>query len=338
MSVVANMYNGTPDFPITISTANPTTAFLAKIVPATVPFTFASPTTVNFGTQPVGVSSSIFNGSPTVRLSNFSSTAATLSPVQVSPSAVFSESDNCGGTVPAGGYCTLTLNFTPNAPNTRTGTVTIASNASDSPTVITLTGTGQDTAFIQLSTSVLTFGNQAVGTSSTAQTVTITNLGDETTGLTISVGTSQFSTLNNCPSQLAPGASCTATVTFSPTQAGLLTDNLSIYSTVTGNTYVALTGTGTITGGTSAVTLSGTSLQFGPQATSTTSAAQYVTLTNSGAVAIAIDSYTPSGNFNVSNYTCAPPPSKCPRRLPAASTLLSRLQRRISHRLTNHHR
>ncbi len=54
------IFTARSDFPITISTANPATAFLAKIVPATLPFTFASPTTVNFGTQPVGVSSSIY--------------------------------------------------------------------------------------------------------------------------------------------------------------------------------------------------------------------------------------------------------------------------------------
>jgi beta-lactam-binding protein with PASTA domain len=301
MSVVAAIY-GTSDFPITISNSNPADAFLARIVPATLPFTIASPTTVSFGTQPVGVSTSIYNGAPAVRLSNYSSAAATLSSIVVSPSSVFSESDNCSGSVPAGGYCTLTLNFTPNAPSTWTGTVTITSNASNSPTTITLTGTGSNTAFVEPSQSSLTFGNQGVGTSSTAQSVTITNLGNQTTALNIYVSTSNFSTLNNCPSELLPGASCTATVTFSPTQAGLLTDTLTIYSSVGPNASVPLSGTGTITGGTSAVTLSGTSLQFGPQVVSTTSSYQAIYLTNNGAVPIVIQSAAVSGPFTLYNY------------------------------------
>jgi Abnormal spindle-like microcephaly-assoc'd, ASPM-SPD-2-Hydin/Beta-propeller repeat len=317
MSVVANIY-GTSDFPITISSANPTAAVLARIVPATAPFVVPYPAAVVFGSQPVGVSTSIYSGASTVRLGNFSGTAATLSPIQVSPPTVFSESDNCGGSIPAGGYCTLTLNFTPNAPSTWAGTVTITSNASDSPTTIALSGTGYDTAFVQPSQSSLTFGNQAVGASSTAQTVTVSNLGDQTTALNIYVGTSNFSSVNNCPSQLLPGANCTASVTFSPTQAGLLTDTLTISSSVGPSAYVSISGTGTVAGGTSAVTLSAASLQFAPQAVSTTSTYQLVYVTNNGAVPIVVQSYAASGDFTVSNYNCASlpfqlnPQSSCP--------------------------
>jgi hypothetical protein len=303
MSVVANI-QGTSDFPITIASANPATAVLAKIAPATLPFTVALSTAVSFGTQPVGVSTSVYSGAVTVRLGNFSSTAATLSPIQVSPSTVFSESDNCGGAIPAGGYCTLTLNFTPTAPSTWNGTVTVTSNASNSPTTITLTGTGYNTAFIEPSSNSLTFGDQAVGTSSTAQSVTITNLGNQTTALNIYVSTSNFSELNNCPAELLPGAGCTASVTFAPTQAGLLTDNLTIYSTGGPNASIPLFGSGTITGGTSAVSLSATTLQFGPQAISTTSTALLIYVTNNGAVPIVVQSYTASGDFAVSNYNC----------------------------------
>ncbi len=303
MSVVGNI-EGTSDFPITIPNSNPADAFVARIAAVAAPFTFASPTTVSFGNQPVGVSTSIYNGSPTVRLNNFSSTAATLSPIQVSPSTVFSESDNCGGTVAAGGYCTLTLNFTPNAPSTFNGTATITSNASDSPTVITLTGTGTNSAFAEPSQTSLTFGNQAVGTTSAAQTVTITNLGNITTVLNVTVSTSDFAAVNNCPSELLPGAMCTASVTFTPTQAGLRTDTLTISSTGGPNASVPLSGSGTISGGTSSITLSTASLQFNPQLVNTTSATQLIYVTNSGSFPVAVQNYTASGDFTVANYDC----------------------------------
>jgi hypothetical protein len=65
------------------------------------------------------------------------------------------------------------------------------------------------------------FVNIPVGTTSAAQSTTLTNLGPGT--LTISgiglkgVNTSVFTEKNTCPQSLAPGAACTITITFTPT-------------------------------------------------------------------------------------------------------------------------
>ncbi len=311
MSVVGNILY-TSDFPITISTTNPTYAFLAKIGPTSTPFIVALPSTINFGNQAVGVSTSISNGTATIVLRNMSATTATLQPITASPAGIFTESDNCGGSIPGGGSCTLSVNFTPSAPGARTGSVTVISNASDSPTIITLNGTGVDAAYITASPTSLVFGNQATGTSSAPQGVTLTNIGDETAALNVYTNTANFSELNNCPSQLAPGSSCLVNVTFSPTQPGLLTDNLYFYSPSYGTGSVPLSGSGTVTGATSALTLSTASISFANQVVNTTSPIQQIFLTNNGTVPIAIQSIstsvtTGSGSFGISYDACANP-------------------------------
>jgi hypothetical protein len=303
MFVAANI-SGVSDFPSSISNGAPQDAVLLEIIPSATPFVLPFPAGVQFGNQPVGVSTAVFKGAATVRLNNLSSSAATLQPIQVSPSSVFSESDNCAGAIPAGGYCTLTLNFDPDAPSAFTGTVTITSNAANSPATIALSGAGYDTAFAEPSQSSVTFGNQAVGSSSTPQTLSIANLGDQTTALNIYTGTGDFSAVNNCPPQLLPGASCSASVSFSPTQAGLRTDTLTIISSVGLNASVSLSGSGTVSGGTSAITLSTTSLQFVPQAVGAASGPQTVYLTNSGSVPVVVQNYTASGDFAISHYNC----------------------------------
>jgi len=73
----------------------------------------------------------------------------------------------------------------------------------------------------------LNFGNLNVGSSSTAETITVANTGSTTlTGLSTSLTTYgaamflPFSFTNNCGSSLGAGANCTIDVTFSPTKAG----------------------------------------------------------------------------------------------------------------------
>jgi hypothetical protein len=95
------------------------------------------------------------------------------------------------------------------------------------------------------SANSLSFGAQAVGTSATAQTVTITNT--STTNLSFgSISVSgDFSQTNSCAT-LAPNASCTVSVVFTPTTAGARTGTLTISdSDPSGQQTVALSGTAT---------------------------------------------------------------------------------------------
>ena len=66
-----------------------------------------------------------------------------------------------------------------------------------------------------LSPASLTFGNQTAGTTSAAQTVTLTNTGGQKLLFSISID-SGFAETDDCGAAVAPGAACSINVTFSP--------------------------------------------------------------------------------------------------------------------------
>jgi hypothetical protein len=188
------------------------------------------------------------------------------------------------------------------------------STGGDDPTTLTqvspLTGSlsggaaGAQGSVASLSPGNLTFAGQNVGTTSVAQTVTLTNKATATAPLSITsiAASGDFAQTNNCPSSLAVGASCTINVTFTPTAAGTRTGTLTVNDNAAGSPHtVSLSGTGVAPA--PAVSLSPASLTFGNQNTGTTSAAQSVTLTNTGTASLSITGISISGDFAQTN-TC----------------------------------
>ncbi len=294
------------DFPITLPGTG-TYGVLAKIGPATAGFTWATPSSLTFNNQPVGVSTSITGGTQSINLRNLSNTAVTLTSIVPSPS-IFSESDNCNGTIAASGYCTLSIDFTPGSSGQRSGTLTVTSNASNSPAVFALSGTGTDEQYIYTATASLTFGDQSVGTMSTTQSLTVTNLGDESYGLGMYT-TANFQELNNCPTQIAPGMSCTATISFIPTSPGLITGYLEIY----GYGAVSLSGTGTVSGNVTDLVPSSTSLNFGIQTIGVASPYQTIYISNISSAPVTIQSITASGDYSLNYSSCSLPGQLAPQ-------------------------
>ncbi len=80
--------------------------------------------------------------------------------------------------------------------------------------------------YLSTSTSSLDFGLVNLNTESPAQTVTITNPGPDPTPISSVSATNGFDETNNCPATLAVGASCTATVTITPTAVQQYQGNL----------------------------------------------------------------------------------------------------------------
>ena len=114
-------------------------------------------------------------------------------------------------------------------------------------------GSGSSTASASLtaSPSSLSFGNENVGSTSAAQTVTFQNTGSAAATISSITAGSGFAETNTCGSSLAAGASCTAGVTFTPTANGAASGSVTVASNATNSTLtVALSGTGT--GGTAA--------------------------------------------------------------------------------------
>ena len=149
----------------------------------------------------------------------------------------------------------------------------------------------------------LTFGNQAENTTSASQAVTITNVGTSTVTISNIVASTNFGETNSCPATLvagdSEGSSCVVNVTFTPTATGALAGTVMVTYTNTGSetpqmVTIPLTGTGTpATGGT--VTVTPSSLAFGSQALTTTSAAMSVTVMNNGTGAVNFTGFTVSG-------------------------------------------
>lgn len=102
---------------------------------------------------------------------------------------------------------------------------------------------------IAVSPSSLAFGDQAVGTTSSARTVTISNPGDATANISSVNVSGDYARTTNCGATLAAGASCTANVTFTPAAAGSRAGSLSVSSNAPGSPHgVSLSGNGTVAG------------------------------------------------------------------------------------------
>ena len=98
-----------------------------------------APAALTFPSQALNTTSS----AQAVTVSNTGTAAASLS--AIATSGDFSQTNTCGTSIAAGASCTVSVKFTPVASGTRTGSLTIASNASNSPATVALTGTGAGT-------------------------------------------------------------------------------------------------------------------------------------------------------------------------------------------------
>jgi hypothetical protein len=158
-----------------------------------------------------------------------------------------------------------------------------------------------------LSSSTVSFASQPVGTSSGAQTVTVTNTG--TGNLAIVTVTlsgpncKDYAASNDtCTgATLLPNGTCTVGVTFTPTTEGDSSASLSFTDIAPHSPQtVTLSGTGTE----AVVGLSPASLTFTGQLSGTSSAAQSVIVKNTGNATLTISGITVSGDFSQTN-TCA---------------------------------
>jgi hypothetical protein len=255
------------------------------------PVASLSPTSLSFGNQMVGTTSA----AQVVTLTNTGT--ASLSIASIATSGDFAQINNCPSTLAVNVNCTINVTFTPTATSTRNGTLSVTDNASGSPQTVSLGGTGI-APLVKLLPSSLYFGNQAVGTASAARAVTMTNTGTASLSISGIAISGDFAQANNCASALAVNASCTINVTFAPTAKGARTGTLSVTDNASGSPQtVSLSGTGLAP----IVSLSPTSVSFGNQAVGTTSAAQPVTLTNTGSSSLSISGLTASGDFAQTN-------------------------------------
>jgi hypothetical protein len=237
MAVAAGDFNG--DGRLDLATANGSANNVSVLLQlSTGPVAAVAPSSLTFSNQNLGTTSA----AQPVTLSNKGNAA--LGITSITTSADFGETHNCAGSVAAGGSCTINVTFSPTANGSLTGTLTITDNASNSPQMVTLTGTGTGPA-VSLSFSLLTFSAQTVTNSSSAQTVTLSNTGGAPLALSSITASGDFSQTNTCGTTVSQGANCTISVTFKPTAAGTRTGSVSISDNAPDSPQsIALSGTG----------------------------------------------------------------------------------------------
>jgi hypothetical protein len=289
---------------------------------------FTNPSPMDFGSVQVGQTSQ--NGSNYLLISNFGiscSTSPCGGPLTIS-SIVSGLSDYsvvsaqgsptyCTAfpiTMPVESECGFYVIFAPAQAGARNTTLTINSNDPGGPAVVPVTGVGLALPLGDLSVTALNFGYAAIGVASPPLTVNLLNTASIPLAVSGVVPSANYEVASNtCSTSVAPGASCTIGVTFTPPTAGAFSGTLTVSDNDAfgGQQTVALNGIGAI--GPSLMIVPST-VNFPNQANNTTGPPQAVTLTNFGDSAITFgpnafvttsaDIYVATAQFVISSNTC----------------------------------
>ncbi|MEV0271170.1 choice-of-anchor D domain-containing protein [Hamadaea sp. NPDC050747] len=293
-----------------------------------------NPASLTFGGTVVGSPAA----TQTVTVTNTGTTTATVS--GVTASGDFSQTNNCSS-LAVNASCTVTVGFTPTAAGTRTGTVTLTSNATNNPATVALSGSGIGTTTNLALQKPATASSQANGSLTPALAVD----GD---------ANSYWESANNAfPQWLQVDLGGTysvgkVTLKLPPSSAwGTRTQTLSVQTSTNGSTFTTAVGSATYTftspanvvnvavpatnaryvrvtftansgwpagqaselevypsgGGSTSPVLSAApgSLTFASQALNTTSPAQAVTVTNTGNATATVSGVTTTGDYSQTN-------------------------------------
>ena len=247
-----------------------------------------SPASLSFGTQTVGSTSA----AKTVVLTNNQSTTLSFSFTTSGNYAINSPGTTCGASLASKAKCNIAITFAPTANGSINGALAITDATPFSPQLVALSGTGSGgtTAPLAFTPTSLTFTAQAVGTTSPAKSLAVKNNSASAVTLNTIASSGDFSAIgsgaNPCSANLnlAPAATCTLNITFSPALGASGTINGGVIITdnaVVNQQVLNVKGTASLP-----LTFAPASLTFGPQTVATTSAAQIVTVTNNLSTAV----------------------------------------------------
>jgi hypothetical protein len=247
----------------------------------------STPASVSFGNVVVGAT-----GSVSVNLSNTGSASVTISQASVTGTGFTIVGSPNGQTIQAGQSLSFTAQFLPTSVGNATGSISVASNAPNSPMTIALTGAGTE-AGLGVSPSAVNFKGVVVGSSGTA-TLNLSNSGSAAVTISqASVAGTGF-TISGLAAGLTiqPGQNSSFTAKFLPTSTGSASGSVSISSNSPNSPMtIALTGTGTQP----EIGAIPSSAPFGNVAVGNTNS-QTITLTNGGTANLIISQGSVSGN------------------------------------------
>jgi hypothetical protein len=200
-----------------------------------------NPTSVAFGN--INLAN---NNTKSVTLTNSGTGSVTISQINVVGVGISVNGVATPMTLTAGQTTVLSIVYSPTVLGVVAGSISVVSNATNSPAVILATGTGVQPQLAANPTS-LSFGNVAVGATA-SQTVTLTNNGSA--AVTVSQGAFSGAGFDGSgpalPITLSAGASASFSIQFAPTVAGAVTGSITATSNAPNSpTMIALSGTGT---------------------------------------------------------------------------------------------
>lgn len=277
-----------------------------------------TPNSLSFGSVATGSRSAV----QTATVQNSGSAAPTLSTISVSNTQFRITGGSCaaGGTVAAGGgSCTVLVDFGPTATGAASANLSIAHNASASPLLVALSGSGTVPAApgAQLSPATLTW-SQVINTTSTAQTASLSNTGTAPLAITrigLSGAASADYTIaagSTCAAggSIAAGASCSLNLSFRPSATGTRAASLSVVHNAAGSpSTLNLSGTGTAQAS-GQIAVNRLSLSYAAQPFGSSSAAQTVTVSNSGSASLTIASLAFAGS-HAGDFATTPGSDPC---------------------------
>lgn len=249
----------------------------------------ASTTTLSFGDVAVGntttQSLTVTNtGTATVNVSQATLTGAAFSVVSGNPS----------GALQVGQSVTVQVQFAPTGSGSTSGTITVISDASNSPLTISLTGTGAE-AGLSVSPATWNFGNVTVN-QKVSQNVKLTNTGNSNVVINMAnVSGNAFGISGLAlPMTLSAGQAVTFSTQFAPTATGAASGSISFTDNAP-NSPQTLTMSGTGVATSSTLGASPANVSFGNVVVGSNSQ-QTVTLTNTGNASATISSLVATGN------------------------------------------
>jgi len=201
----------------------------------------ASPAPMAFGSVAVGS----YVTSP-LTITNTGSANLAISSVTESGSSFIWSGLTTPATLTPGQKANLTIEFQPKSAGSLSGSMSFASNAANSPLIVSLSGTGTSASYsLSANPNSLNFGNVTVGSTSTLD-VTLTNTGNSNIQIsTVTASGNGYSVSGGSNVTLTPTQSTSVAVSLKPGAAGSDSGTVSVKSNAQNSPLsIPLTGTG----------------------------------------------------------------------------------------------
>ena len=186
----------------------------------------ASTLTLDFGTVPLASNKTL-----TVTATNNGTSNLTVSNITLSAPQFTLTQPNIPVTITAGQSSTLSVVFAPTAVGNLSGSMTVTSNASNSPLTVSLSGAGAAAGQLSDSPASLSFGSLPIGNNQTLQ-ATLTNVGNSSVTISQANTTGAGFSVSgwSLPLTLAVGQSTSFNVVFAPQASGAVNGNVALVS------------------------------------------------------------------------------------------------------------